>query len=76
MLLSIPVIIIFAGLGFVDLLTTGDMTLLGNAVLAAVLAAITALASIHVFMKMTTKLSLLPFVLYRLVLGASLLYIL
>ena len=76
MLLSIPVIIIFAGLGFMDLLASGDMTLLGNAVLAAALAAITALASIHVFMKMTTKLSLLPFVLYRLVLGASLLYIL
>jgi undecaprenyl-diphosphatase len=59
-----------------DLLAAGDMVLLGNAALAAFLAAITALASIHLFMKMTAKLSLLPFVLYRLVLGASLLCIL
>ena len=76
MLLSIPVIIIFASLGLMDLLAAGDMVLLGNAALAAGLAAITALASIHLFMKMTAKLSLLPFVLYRLVLGGSLLYIL
>ena len=76
MLLSIPVIVIFAGLGLMDLLVAGDLTLMGNAALAAVLAAATALVSIHLFMKMTTKLSLLPFVLYRLVLGASLLYIL
>ena len=76
MLLSIPVIVIFAGLGLMDLLVAGDLTLIGNAALAAVLAAATALVSIHLFMKMTAKLSLLPFVLYRLVLGASLLYIL
>ena len=76
MLLSIPVIIIFASLGLMDLLAAGDMVLLGNAALAAFLSAITALASIHLFMKMTAKLSLLPFVLYRLVLGASLLYVL
>lgn len=76
MLLSIPVIIIFASLGLMDLLAAGNMVLLGNAALAAGLAAITALASIHLFMKMTAKLSLLPFVLYRLVLGVSLLYIL
>ena len=59
-----------------DLLVAGDLTLMGNAALAAMLAAATALVSIHLFMKMTAKLSLLPFVLYRLVLGASLLYIL
>ena len=76
MLLSIPVIVIFAGLGLMDLLVAGDLTLMGNAALAAVVAAATALVSIHLFMKMTAKLSLLPFVLYRLVLGASLLYIL
>ena len=76
MLLSIPVIVIFAGLGLMDLLVAGDLTLMGNAALAAVLAAATALVSIHLFMKMTAKLSLLPFVLYRLVLGAYLLYIL
>ena len=76
MLLSIPVIVIFAGLGLMDLLVAGDLTLMGNTALAAVLAAATALVSIHLFMKMTAKLSLLPFVLYRLVLGASLLYIL
>ncbi|WP_204365704.1 undecaprenyl-diphosphate phosphatase [Candidatus Micropelagos thuwalensis] len=76
MLLSIPVIVIFAGLGLMDLIVAGDLTLMGNAALAAVLAAATALVSIHLFMKMTAKLSLLPFVLYRLVLGASLLYIL
>ena len=76
MLLSIPVIVIFAGLGLMDLLVAGDLTLMGNAALAAVLAAATALVSIHLFMKMTAKLSLLPFVLYRLVLGASLLYML
>ena len=76
MLLSIPVIVIFAGLGLMDLLVAGDLTLIGNAALAAVLAAATALVSIHLFMKMTVKLSLLPFVIYRLFLGAFLLYIL
>ena len=76
MLLSIPVIIIFAALGVMDLIALGDVTLLGNATLAAALAALTALLSIHLFMKMTARLSLLPFVAYRLLLGMSLLYVL
>ena len=44
-MLFIPVIVIFAGLGLMDLLVAGNLTSIGNAALAAVPAAATALVS-------------------------------
>ncbi len=75
MLLSIPVILCFALFGLIELLYEADTTRLRDAALAAALAAIFAFATIHVFLRMTRTMSLLPFVLYRLALGFGLLWL-
>lgn len=73
MLMAIPVIAAFALLGLVDLISTGDLQGLTHAGLAASASALVAFASIHIFLEMTRRVSLLPFVLYRIGLGALLL---
>ena len=73
MLLSMPVIFCFAVLGLIELIAAGDTTALSQALLGAGLAAIFAFLTIDVFIRMTRHMSLLPFVLYRLVLGIGLL---
>ena len=73
MLLSMPVIFCFALLGLIELIAEGDGTALSQALLGAGLAAIFAFLTIDVFMRMTRHMSLLPFVIYRLVLGIALL---
>jgi undecaprenyl-diphosphatase len=73
MLLSMPVIFCFALLGLIELIVDGDTTALSQALLGAGLAAVFAFLTIDVFIRMTRRMSLLPFVLYRLVLGIALL---
>lgn len=72
-LLSIPVILLAGGLLTKDLLessATIDWTAL---ILGVVLSAISAWLCIHYFLKFLSKLGMLPFVIYRLLLGAFLL---
>ncbi len=76
MLLSIPVIAAFALASLIGLIYQGDDTALMAAATGAALSALVALASIHIFMKMTQVMSLTPFVLYRLALGIGLLLVL
>ena len=68
-----------AGTGFraVHLLDLwpGNVAALGTALLGAVLAAFFAFASIDIFLKLTRRLSLLPFVIYRIGLGAAILLV-
>lgn len=74
MLLSIPAIIgaaTFAGIG---LYSSGNIALGYDSALAAVLAFITALVAISAMMRWLERASYWPFVAYRLVLGAFLLY--
>ncbi len=75
MLMAMPVILVFALSGLLDLWAARNFAALGTALLGAVLAALFALASIDIFLKLTRRLSLLPFVLYRIVLGAVILLV-
>lgn len=89
MLLSIPIIAAFtfaliaslfaaqAGINTQTGITHNpDPAFLRNSLLAAGFAALIALATIHIFMRLMQIISLAPFILYRLVLGGILLYIL
>ena len=76
MLLAMPVIGAFALVGLVDLVQAGALEALGTALVAGLLAAIFAFATIHVFLKMTRTIGLLPFVIYRIGLGIGLLVVL
>jgi len=76
MLLAMPVIAAFALVGLVDLVQTGALQALGTALVAALLAGLFAFATIHVFLKMTRMMGLLPFVIYRIGLGIGLLVVL
>ena len=76
MLLAMPVIGAFALAGLVDLVQAGALEALGTALVAGLLAALFALATIHVFLKMTRTIGLLPFVIYRIGLGIGLLVVL
>lgn len=73
MLMAMPVILAFALFGLLDLWAAGNVAALGTAFLVAVLAAFFAFASIDIFLKLTRRLSLLPFVLYRIALGIAIL---
>ena len=76
MLLAMPVIGAFALVGLVDLMRAGAFEAMGTALVAGLLAAMFAFATIHVFLKMTRKFGLLPFVIYRIGLGIGLLVLL
>ena len=76
MLLAMPVIGAFAFVGLVDLVQAGALKALGMALVAGLLAALFAFATIHVFLKMTRTIGLLPFVIYRIALGIGLLVVL
>jgi undecaprenyl-diphosphatase len=75
MLMAMPVILAFALFGLIDLWAAGNFAALGTALLGALLAAIFAFASIDIFLKLTRRLSLLPFVIYRIALGGVILLI-
>ena len=76
MLLAMPVIGAFALVGLVDLVQAGAFEALGTVLVAGLLAAFFAFATIHLFLKMTRKIGLLPFVIYRIGLGIGLLVVL
>lgn len=73
MLLAIPTILGAGAAAGMELAASGDVRLQTDAVIAAVLSFAAALASIAVFMKLLERISLTPFVIYRVVLGAALL---
>lgn len=76
MLMAMPVILAFALFGLLDLLAMENFDALGQAGIGALFAAMFAFAAIDVFLKLTRRLSLLPFVIYRIGLGASILLLL
>lgn len=75
MLLSMPVIAAFALAGLADMMTGETSGNLADTALGALLAAVFAFATIHLFLRMTARFSLTPFVIYRIVLGVTLLLI-
>lgn len=74
MLLSMPAILGAATLAGLDVYETGDFALGVDAAVSAGLAFIAALIAIAVMMRWLMRATFLPFVIYRILLGAGLLY--
>lgn len=72
-LLSIPVIILAGGLSVLEYVQVASISDINFLMLGALIAAISAYACIHFFLKLLEKISMMPFVIYRMVLGALLL---
>jgi len=75
-LLSAPVIFLAASYKFIGLLASGEVVAWKELGLGVVVAAVVAYASIDVFMRVVTRIGLLPFTVYRLILAAVILYVL
>ncbi|MGV6800883.1 MAG: undecaprenyl-diphosphate phosphatase [bacterium] len=75
MLLAIPAILILGTAASLDLAKGTSEASLSDGAIVAVLSFLSALAAIHIFLEMTKKLSFLPFVIYRVVLGVILIAI-
>ncbi len=73
MLLSIPTISAFGLFAALELLQEGTAVAMSDALIGALLSFMAAYAAIHLFMKMTSKMSFTPFVVYRCGLGLILL---
>lgn len=71
-LLSIPLILTAGGLKSLELYHNGSAAQISHTLVGGTLAFISALACIHYFLKLLDRIGMLPFVLYRLVLGVAL----
>ncbi|MBN4079401.1 undecaprenyl-diphosphate phosphatase [Beggiatoa alba] len=74
-LLSIPVITLAGGLLTLELIQTPGLVDWRAMTIGAITSAITAYACIHVFLKLLERIGMLPFVIYRMVLGVLLIYV-
>jgi undecaprenyl-diphosphatase len=74
-LLSIPVIVLAGGLLTLDLIKSPDLVDWRAMTIGVVTSAITAYLCIHFFLKLLERIGMLPFVIYRLLLGAVLIYL-
>lgn len=75
-LLSAPVILLAASYKFLQLLTGGEVVAWGQLGLGALVSAVVAYASIDFFMRVVTRIGLLPFAIYRVILAGIILYVL
>lgn len=76
MLIGAPILAaagLYGAYGLVDAETTASVVSLQDGLIVAVLAFVSGLASIHVLMTLLKRMSFLPFVIYRLILGVGLL---
>ena len=73
-LISIPTIIMSGGLLTLDLLQSDLPVEWGSIMLGVVLAFVTAYLCIHFFLQFIERIGMMPFVLYRFVLGAAILF--
>ncbi len=74
MLMSIPLLLVGGGFAFLKLLGEGANAALTDGLIVAGFSFLTAYFAITVFMKLVERVSFFPFMLYRLALGAGLLY--
>lgn len=75
MLMSIPTILASAILMGVEVISDADVQAARDGAIAAVLALLAALAALAIMMPLTRKMSFTPYVIYRVILGAILLWI-
>ena len=73
-LLSIPVILLAGGYKSLKLLQIGNVDWMAIFI-GIILSAVTAYMCIHIFLKVLERMGMLPFVIYRLLLGGVLLYL-
>lgn len=71
-LLSIPTILMSGGILGMELIASGNGLAWGDLLIGAVLSFLAAYLCIHLFLKFIERIGMLPFVIYRLVLGAFL----
>ncbi len=71
-LMSIPIILLAGSYLTLKLVTSGAPIDFGGLGIGLVVSFVSAYACIHVFLKLVTRLGMLPFVIYRLLLGAGL----
>ncbi len=74
-LLSIPVILGAGLLKTLDLIGLGDQAPWTMVAVGALIAGISAFSCIHLFLKWLDKIGMMPFVVYRMILGVALLMI-
>lgn len=75
-LLSIPIIVLSGGYQTTKLLSEPAHYDIGGILLGVVLSFVSALVCIHYFLKIISRMGMLPFVIYRLLLGVGLLVVL
>ncbi len=75
-LLSVPVILLAAGYKFLQLVTGDEVVQWGQLALGALVSCVVAYLSIDFFMRFVSRIGLLPFTIYRLILAAIILYVL
>jgi len=75
MLMSIPVIVAAGAVAGRDLIEAGQPIVTGDAGLAAALSFVTALITIAILMQLLKRISFMPFIIYRLILGVVLLVV-
>jgi len=73
-LLSIPVIVLAGGLHTVELIRESVLVDWNSLLLGVMISGVFAYMCIHLFLKWLERTGMLPFVIYRLILGAGLLY--
>jgi undecaprenyl-diphosphatase len=74
-LLSVPVIVLAGGLKLLDLLQQADGVDWGALLVGTILSAVSAYLCIDLFLKLIERVGMMPFILYRLVLGVLLLLV-
>ena len=74
-LLSIPVIVLAGGMSTLDLVEQGNDAAWMAVIVGALVSMISAYICIHWFLKLLDRVGMMPFVVYRLVLGLFLLYL-
>jgi undecaprenyl-diphosphatase len=74
-LMAIPVILIASVYEALQLIQTNVIVDINNFIVTAFLSAISAFIAIHYFLKFLDKIGMLPFVIYRLLLGSILIFI-
>ena len=75
MLMAIPTIMAAGALATKDMIEAGDMTVGMDAILVAVLSFVAALIAIALLLRWLSKATMTPFVIYRIVMGAGLLWL-
>ena len=71
-LLSIPVIVLAGGVETLEYLQVASAQDINYLIIGAMISALSAYACIHYFLKLIEKMSMMPFVVYRMILGAVL----